>query len=55
MALAIPAQCRKCGELFDLSYDLEGISEERLMAEVMKMARKNPKALQCWECRNDGR
>ena len=51
---AIPAQCKRCGELFDLSYDLENISEERLLIELVR-ATKNPRSALCWECRNNGR
>ncbi len=47
----IPAQCKKCGELFDLSYDLEGVSNERLVFELMRGVR-NPRVLMCWECRS---
>ncbi len=47
---AIPAQCRKCGELFDLSYDLEGISEERLVLELTRSVH-NPRLALCWDCR----
>jgi len=47
---AIPAQCRMCGELFDLRYDLENISEERLIIELMRSVR-NPRTAMCWECR----
>jgi len=49
---AIPAQCGMCGELFDLSYDLENISEERLIIELMRSVR-NPRTALCWECRQE--
>ena len=47
----MPEQCSNCGALFDLSYDLEGVSMDRLMAVVLR-AKLNGKALLCWECRN---
>lgn len=50
IAGAIPAQCRMCGELFDLSYDFENISEERLIIELMRSVR-NPRTGMCWDCR----
>ena len=46
----VPAQCKKCGELFDLSYDLERVGDERMVAELMR-AIQNPRVLLCWECR----
>ncbi len=46
----VPAQCKKCGELFDLSYDLERVGNERMVVELMKAIR-NPRVLLCWECR----
>jgi len=49
---AIPAQCKRCGELFDLSYDLEAMGEERLMFELLKASR-NPKTSLCWKCRQE--
>ena len=49
---AIPAQCRRCGELFDLSYDLKEISNERLLFELLK-ATRNPRTALCWECRQE--
>lgn len=48
--VAIPAQCKRCGELFDMSYDLVGVGEERLVLELMR-ATRNPRAVLCWECR----
>ena len=47
---AIPAQCGKCGELFDLSYDLSGVDEERLMFELLR-ATRSPRTSLCWDCR----
>ncbi len=47
---AIPAQCRRCGELFDMTYDLAQMSEERFMQELMKSV-KNPRTALCWDCR----
>lgn len=47
---AIPAQCKRCGELFDLSYDFQGIDEERSVIELL-MAARNPKMALCWDCR----
>lgn len=49
---AIPAQCKKCGELFDLSYDLEGMGEDRYVVELLKSTR-NPKTALCWKCRQE--
>jgi hypothetical protein len=47
---AIPAQCRKCGELFDLSYDLEEVSSDRMLLELLRAVR-NPRTSLCWKCR----
>ncbi len=47
----MPEQCRKCGQLFDLSYDLEGINTERIMAELLRV-KLGGKMLLCWKCRN---
>ncbi|MEK6928603.1 MAG: hypothetical protein AABW65_01450 [Nanoarchaeota archaeon] len=47
---AIPAQCRKCGELFDLRYDLSEISEERMNMGLIE-ALSNSNVLLCWYCR----
>lgn len=47
---AIPAQCKKCGELFDISYDLENISSEVLLFELIRSI-NNPKMALCYECR----
>lgn len=47
---AIPAQCKQCGALFDLSYDLAQISEERLVRELVR-ATRTPRTFLCWECR----
>jgi len=46
----IPVQCQRCGAIFDLSYDLEGFSEEHSMAELLQLKHKK-KNLLCWKCR----
>jgi len=46
----IPVQCQRCGAIFDLSYDLEGFSEEHPMAELLQLKHKK-KNLLCWKCR----
>ncbi len=51
---AMPAQCKRCGQLFDLSYDLEKFGEEKLLLELMRAAHGAQSAL-CWECRIKGR
>jgi len=48
----MPEKCSKCGELYDLSYDLEGNSEERQFGKARVLAgKKTGKAQLCWECR----
>ena len=47
---AIPAQCKRCGELFDLSYDLKNMDSDRLVVELMQSMR-NPRMALCWDCR----
>jgi hypothetical protein len=48
----MPAKCNKCGELFDLSYDFEGLSDESRMIGMLKaVSLSRRKALLCWECR----
>jgi len=49
---AIPAQCKRCGELFDLSYDLKNMDGDRLVVELMRSIR-NPRMALCWECRKN--
>ncbi|MBS3089501.1 hypothetical protein J4461_01305 [Candidatus Pacearchaeota archaeon] len=49
--MAVP--CVKCGELFDLSYDLAKYAGEISVEEVMVLLQKpikGKKAL-CWNCR----
>jgi hypothetical protein len=48
----MPAKCVKCEELFDMSYDYRGESEES-MAE--KETGKKGNKLLCWGCRNEKR
>jgi len=48
---ALPVRCKKCGELFDLSYDFEDVSQERFMQELIKL-KKRPSAFFCWDCRS---
>lgn len=50
MLSALPVQCKRCGEVFDLSYDLEDVSQERLLQELIR-TKRNPARLLCWECR----
>ena len=54
----IPAQCAKCGELFDLSYDLEmagwNMDREIVVAEVIRKMSRNKVMTReslCWNCR----
>ncbi|MEK6892765.1 MAG: hypothetical protein AABX07_01040 [Nanoarchaeota archaeon] len=49
----MPAKCNKCGELFDLSYDLARANEEIKDFGVLSvLARAKQKALLCWDCRS---
>jgi len=44
--------CTKCGELFDLSYDLARYSNELSVEDVMSALRtKRPGKKLCWRCR----
>lgn len=51
---ALSVQCKMCEEVFDLSYDLEDVSQERLLQELIKVKR-NQERLLCWDCRMNGR
>ena len=51
----VPEKCGKCGELFDLKYDVEVLQrklgeEEALEKVVCELKSKNGNL--CWECRN---
>ncbi len=48
--LAMPAVCIKCGELFDMTYDLKKYFRD---IEEMQLFSKKSKKLAnlCWECR----
>jgi len=47
----MPAKCARCGALFDLSYDLEGVKEGKFEGgwNVPSLSRR--KGRLCWECR----
>ncbi len=48
--LAIPAVCMKCGELFDMAYDLKRYFRD--MEEMQFLSKKSKKSANlCWECR----
>ena len=49
-ALMMPVQCKQCGQLFDLSYDLEK-EMDSMQEKVMAAKGRKAKALLCWECR----
>ncbi len=55
----MPEQCSKCGELFDLSYDLERegfVNKEAIVVEIVgKMARRREERRKhlCWRCRGN--
>lgn len=52
---ALPVQCSRCGELFNLSYDLARDSGEIQLEEVVRALRMRKavrKPLLCWDCRN---
>ncbi len=47
--ISMPAMCNKCGELFDMSYDLSKRgSMDELEGNIIK---KKGKINLCWECR----
>jgi hypothetical protein len=49
----MPAKCNKCGELFDLRYDLARSSEEiKGFSVFTALAKTKQKASLCWDCRN---
>jgi len=46
----IPAVCKRCGELFDMSYDLKIKGTEDFL-ETTFFRKNKEKANLCWECR----
>ncbi len=47
--MSMPAVCKMCGELFDMSYDLLRTTNiEELESNLIK---KRAKINLCWECR----
>jgi len=51
MMRLMPARCSRCGAVFDLHYDLEGLDQERLM-EVLLAVRMRGQRMLCWSCRD---
>jgi len=47
--LAIPAVCMKCGELFDMTYDLKRHYFDYIEETLKRKNRKQQNL--CWECR----
>ncbi len=48
--IILPSQCKSCGRVFDLNYDLDENLEKELGAvEVARVFLK--KKFFCWECR----
>ncbi len=47
----IPEQCRKCGTLFDLSYDLSG--EDSDITEAREKIGKKLSEYLCWTCKEE--
>ena len=52
VAMAVP--CRRCGALFDLSYDLAQYGEGMAVEEVMRALRTKQivRTALCWDCRS---
>ncbi len=52
--LALPVQCSKCGNVFDLGYDIAQAENMEKMEEVLKAIRAGyiQIPLLCWDCRN---
>lgn len=49
--LALPVACGKCGQIFDLSYDVS-IDESMMQEFVAVMKQKKLQGgLLCWDCR----
>lgn len=46
----IPAVCKQCGQLFDMSHDFK-IKEVEDFLETIFFKKNNKKANLCWECR----
>ncbi|MDP3881413.1 MAG: hypothetical protein Q8Q31_00860 [Nanoarchaeota archaeon] len=53
--LVMPAKCAMCGELFDLSYDLEGVKEGKLEGGWNTPSLSRIKGHLCWVCRLRGK
>ena len=51
----IPEKCGKCGEVFDLKYDLEGTGSIGEIIRDMPKTFANRKATLCWYCRIEKR
>ena len=50
--ISIPAECVKCGELFDMSYDLKNSIEREIEEELEnRFVWKSNNEILCWECR----
>ena len=49
----IPEKCGRCGEIFDLSHDLENLGDENVAEAMSKIAKKlhSSEGLLCWVCR----
>ena len=48
----MPARCSRCGAIFDLRYDFEGVGGDGLSPEVFaRIARKSDRMQLCWDCR----
>lgn len=51
--IAMPAMCNKCGQVFDMSYDLNKGIEEEIEDELENhFVLMNKKGVFCWECRS---
>jgi|GEM_PF-3390132 len=48
---AMAVSCKKCGELFDLSYDLEQGGDSGDVMSVLR-SKLTRRAALCWKCRN---
>jgi uncharacterized CHY-type Zn-finger protein len=48
----LPVQCKKCGAIFDLYYDLQELERSDLLPS-RRMAERAIRESLCWHCRKD--
>ncbi len=48
----LPAKCGRCGELFDMAYDLDRGEKEETFVRILSAKRGTMRrTLLCWDCR----